>query len=97
VDQTVSIEDPGVALAGNQDPAGDLESSELAGQVARAIDQIPASRRAVVRMHLAGHPREEIADLMGWSEAKTRNLLYRGMADLRERLTALGVGWETTQ
>jgi RNA polymerase sigma factor (sigma-70 family) len=97
VDQTVSIEDPGVALAGNQDPVQDLESSELGQQVSRAIDEIPASRRAVVRMHLAGHPREEIADLMGWSEAKTRNLLYRGMADLRERLTALGVGWETTQ
>jgi len=49
----------------------------------------------VVRMHLAGHPREEIAALLGWSEAKTRNLLYRGMNDLRERLTGMGIGWET--
>ena len=48
-----------------------------------------------VRMHLAGYPREEIAKLMGWTEAKTRNLLYRGLADLRERLTAEGIGWDT--
>jgi RNA polymerase sigma-70 factor (ECF subfamily) len=46
-------------------------------------------------MHLMGHTREEIAELMGWTDAKTRNLLYRGMADLRERLLAEGVRWNT--
>jgi RNA polymerase sigma factor (sigma-70 family) len=76
------------------DPHATLEGSELAQRVARAIDEIPATRRAPVRMHLAGYPREEIASLMGWTEAKTRNLLYRGLADLRERLSAEGIGWE---
>ena len=33
--------------------------------------------------------REDIAELMGWSEAKTRNLVYRGLDDLRRELTAL--------
>ena len=47
-------------------------------------------------MHLAGHPREEIAQLLGWSEAKTPEPAYRGMDDLRERLKGLGVGWEMT-
>ena len=75
-------------------PEAEFEASELAAQVAQAIETIPASRRPVVRMYLAGYPREEIASLMGWSEAKTRNLLYRGLADLRERLTELGIGWE---
>jgi DNA-directed RNA polymerase specialized sigma24 family protein len=46
-----------------------------------------------VRMHLMGHSREEIARVLGWSEAKTRNLLYRGLADVRERLLAEGVKW----
>ncbi len=77
------------------DPHTVLEGTELADRVARAIDDIPASRRPPVRMHLAGYPREEIAKLMGWTEAKTRNLLYRGLADLRERLTAEGIGWDT--
>jgi RNA polymerase sigma factor (sigma-70 family) len=97
VDQTLSLESSEPALPVKRDPQADLEYSELSGLVAQAIDQIPASRRPVVRMHLAGHPREEIATLMGWSEAKTRNLLYRGMNDLRERLTAMGVGWETVE
>jgi RNA polymerase sigma-70 factor (ECF subfamily) len=81
--------------APNPDPHATLEGSELADLVARAIDEIPPSRRPAVRMHLAGYPREEIAKLMGWTEPKTRNLLYRGLADLRERLTAEGIGWNT--
>ena len=96
-DQTISLDDPGAALPDKGNPQDDVAYSELSQLVARAIDEIPASRRAVVRMHLAGHPREEIAQLMGWSEAKTRNLLYRGMDDLRERLRQQGVGWEMTQ
>jgi RNA polymerase sigma factor (sigma-70 family) len=86
-----------VLTARAPDPHTTLERSELAERVTRAIDQIPASRRPPVRMHLAGYPREEIAGLMGWTEAKTRNLLYRGLADLRERLTAEGIGWDTAE
>ena len=41
-------------------------------------------------MYLAGYPREEIAQLMGSTQGKTRNLLYRGLADVRARLTDLG-------
>ena len=75
-------------------PAEELAESELAAEIARVVDTIAPARRPVVRMHLAGYPREEIAALLGWSEAKTRNLLYRGLADLRERLAARGIGWE---
>jgi DNA-directed RNA polymerase specialized sigma24 family protein len=62
----------------------------LAATVHRAIGMLAESRRAVVRMHLAGYEREEIAQLLGWSEAKTRNLLYRGLADLRQVLESWG-------
>jgi RNA polymerase sigma factor (sigma-70 family) len=74
-------------------PDQHLAESELAETVERAIETIHPSRRPVVRMHLMGHPREEIAQLLGWSDGKTRNLLYRGLADLRERLLAEGVQW----
>ncbi len=78
-------------------PHGDLETTELGAQVADAIATIPESRRPAVRMYLAGYPREEIAELMGWTEGKTRNLLYRGLGDLRARLTELGVGWQQAE
>lgn len=68
-----------------------LDEEEVATQVARAIDELVESRRAVVRMYLAGYEREEIASLLGWTEAKTRNLLYRGLDDLRATLTARGI------
>ena len=70
-------------------------SSELALQVAAAVDSITPSRRPVVRLYLRGYDRAEIGALLGWSEAKTRNLLYRGLADLRERLAERGIGPET--
>jgi RNA polymerase sigma factor (sigma-70 family) len=91
-----SLDDEGAAVALAEPalgPHGELEGSEVAEQVARAIETIPASRRPAVKMYLTGYPREEIAELMGWTEGKTRNLLYRGLADLRERLTGMGVGW----
>ena len=33
--------------------------------------------------------------MLGWSESKVRNLLYRGLADVRERLLAEGVRWNS--
>jgi RNA polymerase sigma factor (sigma-70 family) len=94
-DQMVPIDDEPAGMTQTPGPDQALVESELAEQVERAIQSIQPSRRPVVRMHLMGHPREEIAELMGWSESKTRNLLYRGMADLRERLLAEGVRWNT--
>jgi RNA polymerase sigma-70 factor (ECF subfamily) len=68
-----------------------LDEDELTNAVHRAIGLLAESRRAVVRMHLAGYERHEIAELLGWTEAKTRNLLYRGLADLREVLDSWGI------
>jgi RNA polymerase sigma factor (sigma-70 family) len=67
------------------------DANDLAQTVHRAMALLPESRRAVVRMHLAGYERDEIAALLGWTEPKTRNLLYRGLADLREILESWGI------
>ncbi len=75
-------------------PERDLENQELSAQLFDAVSTLPEARRPVVRMHLAGYHRNEIAELLGWSEAKTRNLLYRGLADLRDVLTKRGVAAE---
>jgi len=71
-----------------------IDASDLERQVLEVLETIPLSRRPVLRMYLSGYDREEIAELMGWSEAKTRNLLYRGLADLRQGLTRKGISWE---
>jgi RNA polymerase sigma-70 factor (ECF subfamily) len=94
-DRTVPLDDEPDGMGQSPGPDQVLAESETAEQVERAIQSIHASRRPVVRMHLMGHSREEIGQLLGWTEAKTRNLLYRGLADVRERLLAEGVQWNT--
>ena len=68
-----------------------VERRELAAQIDAALETVAVDRRVAVRMHLAGYDREDIARALGWTEGKTRNLLYRGLEDLRKRLTAMGV------
>jgi RNA polymerase sigma-70 factor (ECF subfamily) len=68
-----------------------LEGDDVARAVHESLSQLQESRRAVVRMYLAGYDRFEIADLLGWTEGKTRNLLYRGLEDLRQVLAARGI------
>ncbi len=95
-EQTVTLEETEEPVAQGSDPTWSVEQSELAEQLTRALEAITPSRRPVLRMYLAGYSREEIASVMGWSEAKTRNLLYRGLADLRERLAEMGISCEPT-
>jgi RNA polymerase sigma factor (sigma-70 family) len=74
-----------------------MEGQEVAAAVHRAVALLAESRRGVVRMYLAGYDREEIAELLGWTEAKTRNLLYRGLGDLRKTLESWGIHGPTEQ
>jgi RNA polymerase sigma factor (sigma-70 family) len=96
LDRNVSLDDSEAAAhplaAAVAGPAELLDQSELAHRVASAVSGLAPSRRAAVRMYLDGYRREEIAELMKWSDAKTRNLLYRGLADLRAVLLAQGIG-----
>jgi RNA polymerase sigma-70 factor (ECF subfamily) len=95
------VESNDVASLDIEDPPAradrDLDEQEVAAQIAQAIDDLPESRRGVVRMYLAGYDREEIASLLGWTEAKTRNLLYRGLDDLRATLTTRGLAPRTAR
>jgi RNA polymerase sigma-70 factor (ECF subfamily) len=84
---------PLVDPAPGADAGADLAS--LAELVAEALGTLVPTRRAVVALYLEGHPREEIEVILGWSEGRTRNLLYRGLADLRAALVQRGVRWET--
>ena len=70
------------------------ELGELRERLATALGGLAPARQPVVRMYLVGYNSEEISQVFGWTEAKARNLLYRGLNDLRGRLTALGLNPE---
>jgi RNA polymerase sigma factor (sigma-70 family) len=71
-------------------PDAAIQQRELGAAIAGAIDELTAERALAVRAHLAGFEVEEIMELHAWPYQKARNLIARGMADLRELLTRRG-------
>lgn len=90
-DQAEDVADRNELPAPTPSPADEVEAHELAGQIEAALQTLSLDRRVAVRFHLNGYDRTDIARATGWSEARTRNLLYRGLDDLRSRLTSMGV------
>jgi len=54
-----------------------------------AVERLIDSRRQVVKLYLLNLTIQEIASYLNWSLGKTRNLLYRGLADLKRTLKDL--------
>jgi len=92
LEEHVAVSEPAVEERLQPDQA--LEQAELGTRITEAVNDLPEPRDVVVRLYLSGYGREDIAGLMGWTEPKVRNLLYRGLADLRAKLLAQGIGWE---
>lgn len=90
-DRTDAVDDHAEVLAVRSSPHEDVEARELAAQIDAALETLPADRRVAVRLHLAGYDRDDIARSLGWSEARTRNLVYRGLEDVRRRLAVMGI------
>jgi len=90
-DDTEDIRERTDLTTNNASPHDAMEARELASQIEAAVETLSIDRRVAVRMHLSGYDREDIARMLGWTEARTRNLLYRGLDDLRRRLTDMGI------
>lgn len=72
--------------ARDDDAAAAFEVRRLEARVRDAVAGLSEHRRAAVEAHLAGLTFEEIMSLTGWSYQRARNLVSRGMADLRRQL-----------
>ena len=57
----------------------------------KAINLLKDSRRQVVKLYLLNLNVSEIASYLNWSISKTRNLLYRGLSDLKDILIKMGI------
>jgi RNA polymerase sigma-70 factor, ECF subfamily len=83
-------------LVAGPEHAPDLQAERrlLMRKIETALAALPENRRRAVGLHLQGMTKQEIGDLLGWSESKARNLVYRGLHELREQLRAEGVDYE---
>ncbi len=57
----------------------------------KAADRLLDSRKTVVKLYLLNMSLPEISDYLNYSQAKTRNLLYRGLEDLKKILEEIGL------
>jgi len=72
----------------------DSFEDDLKKLVGEAVESLMNSRRRVVKLYLLNMTLEEIAISLHWSEAKTRNLLYRGLEDVKKKLKEKGIEYE---
>lgn len=71
-------------------PGAIMEAKELGRAVRTALSEIGADRRRAVTAHLVGYDVKEIMAMFDWPYHKARNLIARGMADVRRTLDARG-------
>lgn len=68
------------------DPERRATSRELGERIALALQGLSPDRRRAAAAHLQGFDVAEIMNLFGWSYERARNLIARGVGDLRRRL-----------
>lgn len=71
-----------------------IDDKNLKKILGDTVDSLLESRRKVVKLYLLNLTLEEIATLFNWSRDKTRNLLYRGLSDLKKALKEKDIEYE---
>jgi RNA polymerase sigma-70 factor (ECF subfamily) len=85
-----------ITLVANREDAPDriAERRLMIERVRAVFARLADNRQSVVVLYLEGLTTQEIAHNLGWSEPKTRHLVYRGLKDLRRELRAEGIDCE---
>ena len=74
-----------------ENPERTAASKEIGRGLQDCLMQMKRERRLAVTLHLQGHTVPEAARILDWAAKQTENLVYRGLADLRECLMARGL------
>ena len=72
------------------DPLRAAEGKEKGRAIAGCLAKIHERRRVVVGLYLIGDSVSQMVASLRWDEKKVRNLLFRGLTDLRRCLSARG-------
>jgi len=78
-----------VQVAAN--PEQRLRGREAGQAIRDCLQRLIRPRKLAVTLHLQGHSVPEVARVLGWNVKRAENLVYRGLADLRECLDGKGI------
>ena len=76
---------------GQHNPERLAASHEIGRGIQDCLAQMSNERRLAVTLYLQGHTVPEASRILEWSAKRTENLVYRGLADLRECLMRKGM------
>lgn len=79
------------ALLDRVGPVRSATDGQRMDMVLAAIEALPARRRQPVRLALQGFTPEEIGELLDMTTTMAKNLMYRGLYELRDRLREAGM------
>lgn len=72
-------------------PEAHATAREIGHGILDCLARLARERRLGVTLYLQGHSAPEAARILDWNTKKAENLIYRGLADLRECLAAKGM------
>ena len=86
------LDDEGVTPAAvtREDPERITGSREIGRGILECLSRISRDRRLAVTLYLQGHSVVEASRILDWTAKRTENLVYRGLADLRQCLVSKG-------
>jgi RNA polymerase sigma-70 factor (ECF subfamily) len=86
------IEDGTLELAASpEDPERTAASREIGLGIQGCLSRLKYERRLAVTLYLQGHTVPGASRILDWSTKRTENLVFRGLADLRECLLSRGL------
>jgi RNA polymerase sigma-70 factor (ECF subfamily) len=90
-DSLETEEDVAAVTGAHLNPERIAASQEIGRGIQDCLTQMSDDRRLAVTLYLQGHTVPEASRILDWSAKRTENLVYRGLADLRECLTLKGM------
>jgi RNA polymerase sigma-70 factor (ECF subfamily) len=82
--------DPAIEPRAVGDPETQAAGRELGAAIRGCLAVAVRDRRLAVTLYLLGHTVPEAARVLGWNAKRVENLVYRGLAGLRQCLLAKG-------
>ena len=82
--------EPAMEAQATANPESRAASTELGAGITDCLGGLVPPRKAAVTLYLQGHTVPETARVLNWTQTKAKNLVFRGLENMRRCLTGKG-------